>query len=623
MAADDIDRRPAGPNSREHPVTEFFITATEPSVFTRDASLAFFPTTIDGTWAYANRAPQVAEDGDLYRLTLVRRRKSERNEAGLVELVTKGGTFALQLDTAAVIGSLEEEARWTEAIKRESPFVPAETERLTFRPATLRDTTMSIYGVDALVADPTAFLDVEIGSSTSLPVTLELTADGADTLWRVLEQGGRFPITVALSSTMTLSVPGAHYRITANSRKAWDFFSVDAKARASYFGLVDAEVDVSVARQSLVESGAVTIEWIAKPAGFDDTRIRALEQTIIDTWAKRALQQMTHSVVTDTGAPEPGGFFGGVSVRIKDVHEVEDLDLSAEYRETDLQTAPFTQTTALTLLRDLDVDDYGVDVTGDNVLPVTINLGPDPDHVRRYFCQFGYRRDDGTYTADAREATGPDGLVLAGLLQWSPADPPPAETEIQFLVDFEDLDDEDIRHVVRRDNGEAGVSFTYTPGTYVKDIELSTNLPSAPEGSLATIEWYTDLPPNPEGVEPAIPKNYAGGVTYDGAGAGAPMDKVAITFPYNPETVDGATFSWRALLITPDGRTYEREERRPLAQVSRVAVARALLEEVREDGPNPDPEGVRLRRLLGARHRPTPAPVPRPADATPTTVAVS
>ncbi|MFF0044702.1 hypothetical protein ACFYRG_52990, partial [Streptomyces mirabilis] len=106
-----------------------FVDATAPLVFSDDSILAFFKATPPETWFYASRAGRVAMDGDKYRLVLVRNRKK-----GGGGLETKGGMLATQINLAPVIGSGDDERTWTEAIKRNSPFVPPDVERLILRP---------------------------------------------------------------------------------------------------------------------------------------------------------------------------------------------------------------------------------------------------------------------------------------------------------------------------------------------------------------------------------------------------------------------------------------------------------------------------------------------------------
>jgi hypothetical protein len=568
---------------------ELFVDASAPFVFADDLPLAFFKSTDSMTWLYAGRAGRIAVDGDRYRFALVRNRKHERGPSGGLELVTKGGQFAAQLNVAALVATPEMESAWTEAIKRNSPFVPPGVDRLNLRPLGLRDGRMTIAGLEGLVADPNAFRDIPVGLQTSVPIGLDLTPDGVDTLWQVLQQSKGFPISVRFDYYMDVRYPGAHYRITANTRKVYDFFSLNAKARASYFGLFGGQADISVVRSELAASGAVQIEWVARPEDFDESRIAELQKSILDSFAKSALNLMVKEVVANSEAQDPDGFFGGVSVTLKDLHEVESLDLSGEFKENDLRTEPFSFSFSFLQLAGLDPDTYGVDVTGDNMLPITLNLGKDASHVQKYISQYGYRRPDGTVQSDRAEATGADGLLLTGVVQWGQNEPEPANTEIQFLVDWENLEWEDYATKLTRANGDSGVLFQFTPGNFIKEVALLCDFPRADPGTFASIEWRTVLPPNPDGTQP---KNYSGGVIYEGAGRNAEPERLTLTFPYNHDTVKDAKFEWEAFVVRPDGTVLTLKSTEELEKASAVLAVRARL--------RPMPQDLAVPGVIGA-----------------------
>jgi hypothetical protein len=568
---------------------ELFVDASAPFVFSDDLPLAFFKSTDPKTWLYAARAGRIAKDGDRYRFALVRNRKREKGPSGALELVTKGGQFAAQLNVAALVATPAEEAAWTDAIKRNSPFVPPGVTRLNLRPLGLRNGRMTIAGLEGLVANPNAFRNVRVGMQTSVPIGLDLTPDGADRLWQTLQKKSGFPVSVRFDYDYDVLYPGAHYRITANTRKVYDFFSLNTKARASYFGLFGGKADVSVVRSQLVASGAVKIEWVARPVGFDESRIAQLQNSILDSFAKSALNLMVKDVVPNTEAPTPGGFFGGVSVTLKDIRQVESLNLSGEFKQSDLRTETFSFSFSFLQLAGLDPKTYGIDVTGDNMLPITLNLTKDPGHVQKYICQYGYRRPNGTVQSDRAEAKGADGLLLNGVVQWDPNEPKPAKTEIQFLVDWENLEWEDYTTKLTRPNGDSGVQFVFTPGNFIREVTIVSDFAKASPGTFASIEWRTILPRNPDGTQP---KNYSGGVIYEGVGLSAVLNPLTLTFPYNNETIKDAKFAWEAFLVQPDGKVLTLKVIEALETVQRVLALRALLQ--------PMPQGQAMSATVAA-----------------------
>jgi len=544
--------------------------------------LTFFKATSPATYLFAARAGRIAMDGDHNRLALIRNREQKQGPSGGIETVTKGGVLAAQINVAPVVGSSQDEQSWTDALRRLGTSVPA--GRLRFRPLGLRNARMTISGLEGLVADPSKYRDVPVGLAASVPITLPLTDKGADTLWGILGSPVGFPINVTFNAEMDVLYPGAHYRITANTEQVYKFFSLNTKARASYFGLVGGNADVSVVRRELIGSGAVRIDWLARPEGFDESRVAQMQNSILDAFAKSALDLMVAEVVPDTTAPNPSGFFGGVSVKLKDIREVKNLNLSGEFKQNDLRTQTFSFPFSFAQLGNLNPKQYGVDIAGDNKIPITLNLGKDPKNVQKYLCQYGYRRPNGTVQGGRAEAKGADGLLLKGVVQWDPRDPRPKTTEIQFAVDWENLEWEDYATKLVRENGDSGVLFQFTPGNHAKNVALVCDFTRGEPGTFAAIEWRTVLPPNPDGTQP---KNYSGGVVYEGSGPSALPDRLTIEFPYNNETVKNAKFEWEATLVKPDGTVLGKQVTEELEKVSTVLAVRALLRPVAQDSLSP------------------------------------
>ncbi|GAA0466121.1 hypothetical protein Ade02nite_47040 [Paractinoplanes deccanensis] len=574
---------------------EIFVDASAPFVWSEKHPLAFFKSNLDNTFLYANRAGRIAMDGDRYRFALIRNRKKESTAGGGTQVVTKGGLLTTQIDVSAVVGTPEDEAAWTEAIKRDSPFVPPNIERLKLRPLGLRGGVMTISGLEGLVEHPEQYRGIEVGMQSTVPITLPLTGDGADTLWRVLGTPVGMPITVRFDYKYDACRPGAHYRITADTRKVYEYFGLNTVVAASWFGFVTGRVDISVVCEELTGSGALTIEWIAKPEGFDESRIKVMEESIVAAFAKQALDLMVEDVVADPQAPDPDGYFGGVSVKLKSFDKVQSLSLSGEYKENTISTETYSYAFTLGQLRNLDPRVYGVDVAGENEVPISVNLGRDERHVRGYSCQYGYRRPDGIVVSAHADALGSDGLMLNGVIQWDPRDPRPEHAEIQFAADWNLLAWEDYANKLQPRVGDSGVLFTYTPGSYVRTVGVLCDFAKAAPGTTAFVEWRTVLPPNPDGSRP---KNYDGSFMYVGAGPAAEIDKHIIEFPYRPETVADARFEWEATLVTPDGKVWSRSGSEPVERASAVLAVRALLK------PVPDNAGgapARAARVLAGR----------------------
>ena len=547
---------------------ELFVDAAHMSTPIPDGP-AFFRSNRRGTMLYTGRAARIAlTDQGRYRLNVVQVRRKELVD-GHTEDVVKGGSVVAQVSTAPPVPRPEE---WSAALRAMDPSLPADAP-LTFEPLGLRDGKMSIYmGQPGMVEKPEQYLGMKIGSQTSVPINLALTPLGSETVWATLEKGQGLPITVQFTGTYLTVFPGAHYRITADTSKVYDLLDVNVKARASYFGLVDAKADVDVLRSKLVGSGAVVIEWIAKPEGFDESRIAELQRSIIDSFTRTALNLMVDSVQPDPAvAPNPDGFFGGVSVALKSKHEVADLHLSGEFTENDLREETFSYAYTFSQLPNLTVADYGVRVEGDNKLPISLNFGRNPVTIEKYVCQYGYVKPDGTVQSDRADASGADGMLFTGVVQWPQNDPRPAKTAFSFIVDWIDPSWDDYTVEKVQDNTDAGVIFTFVPNTAVKEVQLACTFERAEPGSLASFEWHTTMPVNPDGSHS---KNYSGSVVYEGKGSAGLPDRRTIRFPF---TSDDTTFDWEATLIEPDGTLRSKKGSSRVQEAGAVLLTPAML----------------------------------------------
>ena len=166
-------------------------------------------------------------------------------------------------------------AEWTAALRALNPTIPA--DGLRFEPLGLIGTTMSIDVNPALVDNATKLVDIPVGSQTTVPINLTLTPLGAQTMWQTLEQGKGLPITVQFRSTYLTLKPGGHFKITVDS----GLVGTPQPQRQGGGQLLRARRRQGRGRRAgteLTRTGAVKIEWIAKPKGFDESRVAELQE---------------------------------------------------------------------------------------------------------------------------------------------------------------------------------------------------------------------------------------------------------------------------------------------------------------------------------------------------------
>ena len=191
---------------------------------------------------------------------------------------------------------------------------------------------------------------------------------------------------------------------------------------------------------------------------------------------------------------------------------------SAEYDEHDLIEETFGFAYSFAQLPNLNVNDYGTRVTGDNILPINLTFGKNPDVIERFTCQYGYVKADGSVQGGTAEASGRDGLMFHGVLQWPQGATRPTKTQFQYAIDWADPSWEDYAVVEERVNGDSGVLFAFAPNTLIGVVTLASMMEKGEPGSLASFEWHTTTPAGPDG---SVPRSYSGSVVYEGKGSAA------------------------------------------------------------------------------------------------------
>lgn len=528
------------------------------------------------TWFYAPRAARIARDRTERPLFIVARNRM--HEPGGQGLKTLGGIFAAQLELTVPIPTQETQKQWSEQIKRDYNILPEDSKGLRFQPMRLRSGKMTILGADQYVVDPSKLIDIPVGASSTIPISLQLNALGADTFAAALQEKNKainLPVTVWLKFKYDMVVPNCHYKITADTKRVYDYFSVNGKARASYFGLVGAKGDFSKTRQDLVSSGVIKIEQISPPDQLSNERIKQLEAAIIDNWTKSILSQITDKPrMNPEVAPDPSGFFGGISVSMKAYKEVQSLNLSAEINYSQLAETDFDLSYVFgPQFANLNAADYLLDVEDDNKLPIVINLCRD-EAIYRYSGQFGYRKHDGTFVSNSiTNVDGKDGAVLTGQIQFATNEPEPKTTDVQLSVDWNDRNWEDRTEKTVLTNGDSGAAYTFSPGNHIARIKIVTNLESLEEGSISIISWRSRLP-NFQG-NPV--KTYNGALYLAGQGQNGKIQSEMIEFPYHQGAdVDGKLI-WDVMITKPDGTVITKSNEIPITQPALPLLSALLL----------------------------------------------
>ncbi|MEZ4733754.1 MAG: hypothetical protein R3E79_42195 [Caldilineaceae bacterium] len=524
------------------------------------------------TWFYGPRAARINRDGTNRPLfALVRNRL---HEAGGQGLKTIGGVFGAQLELAVPVPTVAEQKEWQEHIKIVSSISPEGTDSFRFQPLRLRNGKMSILGVDQYVRHPEALVNIPIGASSTIPVSLELNEVGADTFYQAMGNNQAFPLLIYMEFVYDMVVPKCHYKLHANTQKTYEFFSRNVKARAAFFGWVGAQADIAKTREELLTSGAVTIEQVSPPDGFDSESIKKLEERIIDTWVKEVLSKLAEKPQLDPAvAPDPKGFFGGVSVTMKSYQSVQNIDLSVDYQYSVLAEEKYSVTYAFHhQFQALSAADYATDVIDDNELPIVINLTKSP-HVHAFSGQYGYVRQDGVYVADdITNVSGAIGGILTGSIQFGVNEEMPETTEIQLSVDWSDPYWEDRTQKIVVQNNASGALHTFSPGNYIAIQRIITDFERYEPGTISVINWKTAIPDydgNPSKV-------YSGSLYTVGNGDSGTIQTTDIAYPYPAGHQNDTKLLWDVLITFPNGEV-KTKNGEALAAQSMVALLTALM----------------------------------------------
>jgi hypothetical protein len=566
-------------------MTDFNFADGSVAVVVKDGS----PVTLikgyqDNTWFYAPRAARIARDGrDRPIFTIVRSRRRLPSGQGLV---TAGGTFAAQLDLTIPILTEQDKKELTEFIILASGLRPDTGTSFNFQPLQLREGRMSILGVDSYVKKPEAIAGIKVGASSSLGVSLDLTGSsdgipgGADVFYSALRNSNSsviLPLLVSLTYEYDMILPNCHYLLKANNKLIYDFFSGSYKDKFSYYGLVGGQSDLSFTRSELLKNGAITITQISRPDSLNDERIKQLEASLIDVFTKTVLAQIADKPkIEPASAPNPKGYFGGVSLQLKSYSEIQGLDLSAEYNFSEIVKVPYSMSYVFgPQFSQLDPLDYVLDITTDNQLPITINIGGDP-RVLKYSGQYGYRREDGVFIANSiSDLAGEKGGVLTGVVQFGTNEPKPQKVEVQYTVDWANPDWEDRKEVEELPVGDGGASTIWSPGVRMGKVQVANDFERYEESTFASISWQTSF-------DDSTAKIYSGGSFVLGQGPSGRLQIETIDFPYVGDQ-SKALLVFDITVQKPDGLTLNKRIEAPIT-TSRILLSRAMMA---QSGPAP------------------------------------
>lgn len=450
---------------------------------------------------------------------------------------TVGGQLSLMVELAVQIPNESSKQEWTSLIQTVTQLNPKGTA-FNFQPLPLYSGKMSVFGLDTYLIAGQKTKEIPVGASSSIAMVFDLSADGADYFHTLVGTGKASPtVSIIFEFKYDRFVPKCTVQAHGLKQKTYDYFSINAKARASYFGLVNGSAEYSKTRADLRSQDGLDISFLGTPPeGIDQQK---LLDSLLDQFIKIEVGNwIDPSKSTPANASDPGGFFGGVSVAMKEEHFSDtakfDRSISFSKIEQEVHQASFSFEQQISKLI---ASEHAYLIQDDKKLPLLVAASAS-DAVRLYAIAASYGTGpDSTAikfdTIDAKKGgiASVNG-VSGGVIQFPAGANPPLSAQITTIVDF-DPPLNGYKYTETVPVISSGASFFVQPDRFVQKTSLffTFTLDVDDPKSKALFQWQFKSPNGPNTVGGAlliIPDPNA--ASYNVAG-------YVIKFPFQPADV--------------------------------------------------------------------------------------
>jgi hypothetical protein len=451
-----------------------------------------------GTWFFAPRWGRLATNS-AGRPAFTVSKKVHNKPDGSKETI--GGVLSFMLELVYELPSLDEQRRWRELIAQFGG-VPAGTP-ISFQPMRLYGGRMTVHGIGKYAAPDQVFKDISVGAASTIGFAIELTGEGADHFYQQVgnAQSVAPQIAVMCSFNYDYMLPQCSIRALGSKQKTYDYFSINAKARASYFGLVNGSAEYSQTRAELKQTGGLDVDVVGTPPQGVD--LGKLLDGIYASFVKICCQDWIVPDSTPVTAPEPGGFFGGASVNLKQMH----FDDQAQFTETvnfegirqEVHQVSFNFEQQLS---SLDPKYHCVLEQDDIKVPFLLTVSQS-SKVSRYALAATYTTAAGPIQVVMEPIDARTGGIRGGVIQWPAEGLKPTSANLAITVDFVPPDTGYVFEQVLR-IPDSGVSSYFQADVFTQDTEVFLSLGEANATGMALFEWQWD-PPQGGGPMPRPP----------------------------------------------------------------------------------------------------------------------
>ncbi|MQY10899.1 hypothetical protein SRB5_10120 [Streptomyces sp. RB5] len=487
------------------------------------------------TWFYAPRWGRIAKNPEGEPAFLVTK-KVRNNPDG--SKTTLGGILSFMIELVVELPGEGQRQQWTNLIKTLYNINPI-GGAFNFQPLRLSPGRMDVFGLDSFAKPGQSLKGVEVGSSSSIAFAVELTADGADHFAAMLGAGHPpYAPQVAIMFTYHYQylIPQCQIKASGYKKKAYDYFSWNAKARASYFGLVNGSFDYQSVRADLRQQHALDVSVIGQPpTGVD---LAKLLDAIFDQYVKLEVGQWIQPDPKPVEASAPGGFFGGVSVAMKSVS----LSDTAQFDQTltftgigeNIHQVSFNfeqQLGAFDPQKHLFVEEDDIKLAFNVVLS-------NSSLIKRMVPSASYTTPTGPRMVQCAAVSGDDGGETKGIIQYTPPFAP-TSAQMELVVDFKEPY-VGYKYKQTLPISDTGAAFAYYPTRWISRTQLifAEAAYVADPNSKALFKWEWTPPTRPN--EPPRPKESGYTlVAVDASGNPNNLPTHELLFPIHPDDYTG------------------------------------------------------------------------------------
>ena len=487
------------------------------------------------TWFYAPRWGRIAKNpaGEpAFTLT----KKVRNNPDG--SKTTVGGVLSFMVELVVELPSDDQRGTWTKLIKTLYNLQPT-AGVFNFQPLRLAPGKMDVSGLDMYAKPGQPLKNVDVGASSSIGFAIELTPDGADHFAAMLGASpAPFPPQVAILFTFKYQylIPQCDIQAHGFKKKTYDYFSVNAKARASYFGLVNGSAEYQSVRADLRSMQALDVSVVGNPPQGVD--LQKLLDSAFDMFVKLEVGQWIQPDPKPVEAPQPGGFFGGVSVAMKSVS----LSDTAQFDEHlsfagisdgihqvsfnfEQQLGAFSPTKHLFIEQD------------DIKLPFKLAIG-NSEKVKIVVPSASYTDAMGPHNVQCNTVDGKKGGLTDGIIQFTWPQRP-TSAQISLIVDFDAPFGPGYEFRSTQPVSDTGAAFLFEPDQFVQRTRLFFVMAATATDltSKALFKWEWTPPQGTGTARPKISGFFL--VAPDPNGDPNNLPTYDIDFPYHPEDWTG------------------------------------------------------------------------------------